>query len=194
MYRLSAVLLIMICPQLAWGSAVEPGPVAGKLFRVVNTTTVVVHSESQVGDRGIARVTLADIDAPSLEGRCMAEKNLAIKARMLLMRYVGLDVNLYDLQFDQMEDRSIAHVIGRVLLADGSDLGETLIYSGLARRASSENVGSWCPDPPKRESRSWMNPTGQNSWFHLPWRYEIPKEDSRALELPWLVKAPEGDR
>ncbi len=183
-------ILFLLCPQLAWSSNVNPGPVPGKLFRVVNTTTVVVHSQTDVGDRGIARVTLADVDAPSLEGRCMAEKNLAIKARMLLMRYVGFDVNLYDMTIEQRENRSIAHIIGRVMLADGSDLGETLIYSGLARRSDSENVGSWCPDPPEREPRAWMNPTGQNSWFHLPWRYELPQEASRAIELPGLLMAP----
>lgn len=190
MKRLFTAILFLLCPQLAWGSNVNPGPVPGKLFRVVNTTTVVVHSQTNVGDRGIARVTLADVDAPSLEGRCMAEKNLAIKARMLLMRYVGLDVNLYDMKIEQQENHSIAHIIGRVMLADGSDLGETLIYSGLARRSDSENMGSWCPDPPQREPHAWMNPTGQNSWFHLPWRYEIPHEASRTIEFPGLFLAP----
>ena len=176
MYRLLAVSLIVFLPQFALATQEIPGPVPGTLFRVINTSTIVVHSKNVVGDRGIARVRLADVDVPSLEGRCMAEKNLAIKARMLLMQYVGLDVNLYDLRVEQLDGSSIAQVVGRVLLEDGSDLGETLIYTGLARRPELENVGSWCPDPPKREPRPWMNPAGNDSWFHLPWRFEIPTD------------------
>lgn len=144
MRRLLVIILFAMYPHTVSGTDEFPGPVTATVFRVVNPGVVVVHSHAGIAERGIVRVTMADIATPSPDGKCKREMNLAVKARMLLLDYIGAPVYLYDLSFQPFTSPSVQRVTARVVLQGGTELGQRLVEAGLARWTNAQPTRSWC--------------------------------------------------
>jgi micrococcal nuclease len=85
------------------------------------------------------RVRIENIDAPELQARCEAERRLALAAKADLAQAVGDGSGL-------RVERSGVDRYGRTLAKlrrGGTDIGETMISRGLARRWTGRRF-SWC--------------------------------------------------
>ncbi len=87
-----------------------------------------------------ALIRVEGVDAPELRGRCAAEKLDARKAREALAYLLENGARLREVRRDKYGGRFVA----KVLLADGSDLAETLIAAGYARRYDGGRRAGWC--------------------------------------------------
>lgn len=80
------------------------------------------------GDTLRATFRIANIDAPEIQGRCSAERALAVRARDFTRSWLAIGrVTLRQTGIDRY---------GRILATverDGEDLGQALISAGLAR-------------------------------------------------------------
>lgn len=92
------------------------------------------------GDTLRATFRIANIDTPEMNGRCDAERKLAIKARDFTRAWLAEgNVNI------KQEPRGI-DPFGRVLVRverNGEDLGEQLVKAGLARPWAGKRE-PWC--------------------------------------------------
>ena len=83
------------------------------------------------------KIRIADIDTPELNGKCAAERQLAIKARgrlVQLLRNGGFRIERNG------KDR-YGRTLARLRTAKGT-IGEQLVSEGLAKRWG--NRSSWC--------------------------------------------------
>jgi endonuclease YncB( thermonuclease family) len=121
-----------------------PGPVAGRVVRVVDGDTLVVRAHIWLGQEVETAVRLLGIDAPELKGRCPHERALAERARDRLAALVaGGGVVLTDIHYDKYGGR----VLARVSTLAAGDLGQVLLAAGLARAYGGRARQPWCPDP-----------------------------------------------
>ncbi|WP_290985811.1 thermonuclease family protein [Ferrovibrio sp.] len=112
--------------------------------RVIDGDTMEVVALIWLDQRVTTRVRLEGIDTPEKRSKCIAEREAAEAATKLASDWLERNkpVVLRDLSHDKYGRR----VVGRVQSADGrSDLGETLIAQGLARRYDGGTKRPWCP-------------------------------------------------
>lgn len=84
-------------------------------------------------------VRVRGIDTPEIKGKCVAEKEAAIKARERLRSLLISDVVVYDVELDKYAGRVDANVV-----ADGKDVAAILIAEGLARPYTGGARKGWC--------------------------------------------------
>ena len=109
---------------IALAIAVCAAPPTPRVTCVVDGDTVWINRE---------KIRLLDIDAPEMQGRCPAERALAIRARDRLVELLrGRDVEI---------ERDGTDRYGRTLARLG-DVGEQLVSEGLARRWGDRR--GWC--------------------------------------------------
>jgi micrococcal nuclease len=109
---------------IALAIAVCAPPPAQRVTCVVDGDTVWVARE---------KIRLLDIDAPEMEGKCPAERALAVRSRdRLIVLLSGREVTIAREGLDKY---------GRTLARLG-DLGEVLVREGLARRWGDRR--GWC--------------------------------------------------
>jgi len=149
MRKYTSILLVLgliLLPALPLQSAEPPlpGPVPVEQARVIDGDTMEVVALIWLDQRVTTRVRLEGIDTPEKRGKCLAEREAAEAATQLANDWLEQHkpVVLRDLSHDKYGRR----VVGRVQSADGrSDLGETLIARGLARRYDGGTKRPWCP-------------------------------------------------
>jgi len=118
-----------------------PGPIRAKIIRVIDGDTVVVRAHIWLGQEIETTVRLFGIDAPELRGRCLAESDLALKARDFLADLLASgDILLRDIRFGKYAKR----VVARMEAADGRDCASALIGIGLGRAYGGGKRRSWC--------------------------------------------------
>ncbi len=118
-----------------------PGPVRAKIIRVIDGDTVVVRAHIWLGQEIETTVRLFGIDAPELRGRCLAESDIARKARDFLTDLLASgDVLLRDIRLGKYARR----VVARMEAADGRDCASALIGIGLGRAYGGGKRMSWC--------------------------------------------------
>lgn len=89
------------------------------------------------------RVRLINIDAPELKGACDEEIELANRAKQRLATLLpsGIVIDLQNIK----DDEYLGRIDANVILSDGRDVGDILMYDGLARKyISGERRRSWC--------------------------------------------------
>ncbi len=121
-----------------------PGPVPVEQARVIDGDTMEVVALIWLDQRVTTRVRLEGIDTPEKRSKCAAEREAAEAAVKLANDWLERHkpVVLRDLSHDKYGRR----VVGRVQSADGSsDLGESLLARGLARRYDGGAKQPWCP-------------------------------------------------
>lgn len=118
------------------GTIAHAGTLAGTVRYVVDGDSAVV---GMVGQPAV-RVRISDIDAPELHGRCIAEIEMAERARDRLKVLIGGRRVLLVLH-DRDHDRH-----GRLLAevwVDGQPVGPQLVKEGLARPWTGRRA-PWC--------------------------------------------------
>lgn len=140
--RIAAAVLIASCAAPAAAAPPHlPGPIPAEVLEVVDGDTLTVRATIWLGQAVETNVRMDGIDTPEMRSRCTKEKELAEAARDLTRRLVGTGaVNLLDVQPDKYGGR----VRARVLTSAGTDLSQSLIDAGLARRYHGERRQPWC--------------------------------------------------
>ncbi len=88
-------------------------------------------------------VRIAGIDTPEIKGKCLKETALAMQARNLVRRMLG-QARRIDL-LDAERGKSF-RIVARVI-ADGKDIGQTLIDRGMAvEYDGGKKSKNWCID------------------------------------------------
>lgn len=88
------------------------------------------------------RVRLINIDTPEMNGKCLAEKQMATRARDVLSALIprGTVVELDNIK----DDKYLGRINANVFLPDGRDVGLILIDSGLGRPYKGGKRKPWC--------------------------------------------------
>ena len=145
---LLALGLSVFTPGPAGAAERLAGPVPARVMSVLDGDTIEVRARIWLGQEVRARVRLAGIDAPELNGRCARERDLAAAARAFLVARLtpaGADpaeVHLRDIRYGKFAGR----VLARVEAPDGEDLSHSLLAAGLARAYNGGRRAPWCPD------------------------------------------------
>lgn len=108
------------------------------------TVGVVADGDTFVTANDEIPVSIINVDAPELGGKCESEKELAIKARERLMELLpeGTVVELKDVEEVGNHHKKIK---AKVILSDGRDVGEILIKENLGRAFKRGHRNkSWC--------------------------------------------------
>ena len=87
-------------------------------------------------------IRIAGIDTPEIttgHGRMPEEKVAAIKARDFVAQAIGNNTKIHILDADKFGNRWL----GRIILADGSDLSELMISKGYARAYNGDKKHDW---------------------------------------------------
>ncbi len=118
------------------------GPIPAKVLKVIDGDTVDVRARIWLGQSIEIRVRLDKIDTPEIKGKCALEKDLAQQAKNLVIQKTSdKNVVLRDVHYGKFAGR----VIGRIEVAGGKDLAETIIASGLGRPYAGGKRQPWCP-------------------------------------------------
>ena len=88
------------------------------------------------------RVRVINIDTPEMNGKCVLEKQMAVRARDVLSALIprGTVVELDNIK----DDKYLGRINANVFLPDGRDVGLILIDSGLGRPYKGGKRKSWC--------------------------------------------------
>jgi len=84
-----AVLMLVALSPAAHAGEVLPGPMPAKIVSVYNGDTITVRAHIWLGQDVETKVRLDGIDTPEINGKCDAEKTLAVKARDFLAEQAG---------------------------------------------------------------------------------------------------------
>ena len=87
-----------------------------------------------------SKVRLLGIDAPEIEGRCVAERRLALAATLELTRL--LNTGLIRIAYDG-HDRYGRHLAR--LWVGGGEVGPAMVAAGLAEPFGLRGPSPWCP-------------------------------------------------
>lgn len=117
------------------------GPIPALVLRVVDGDTMTVRARIWLGQVIETQVRLKGVDAPEIKGKCSSERNLAQKAREMIITITGNgQVVLRDIQYGKYAGR----VVARVLTPEGRDFSQVLIKAGLGRPYDGRHRQSWC--------------------------------------------------
>lgn len=131
------MILALIAPVLA---AETWGPYRAEYVDNYDGDTVTLRLDVYPGWYKRASIRLRGVDTPEIRGDCEAERARAVEARdrvrTLLRRVAEIEVTIHDIG---KYGRPIADVV-----ADGDDLADLLIRSGLGRRYNGGSRETWC--------------------------------------------------
>jgi micrococcal nuclease len=113
---------------------------AVRVLSVIDGDTFKAEASLWPGLAVTALIRVEGVDTPERRSRCAEERRLAMRAHDALAFLLEGPIALHDVRRDKFGGRFIASVS----LADGSDLGETLIAAGYARPYSGGKRASWC--------------------------------------------------
>lgn len=142
----TTALLLGAVPSLAVSRLA--GPLAARVTEVVDGDTLGVRVLIWLDQEVTTRVRLNGIDTPESRSKCAEEKRMAQAAKDKLATLVAAategkgdgTIRLYDVVHDKYGGR----VRARVTLADGTDLAQAMIGTGLARDYDGGKRQPWC--------------------------------------------------
>lgn len=145
-WGLSVLLpVLLVCGGAAVVRAAEeiPGPVDAVVLKVVDGDTVRVSARIWLNQTVETLVRLKGIDTPELKAACPQEKELAAKAKALVIQSLpeGETIQLLEVEPDKYGGR----VVARIQTPDGRDLSAVLITAGLAYAYEGGRKTPWCP-------------------------------------------------
>lgn len=155
--RLLTPLLVLSCLMAAASTqAAEPvddplpGPVQGRVLRVIDGDTVRVRARIWLGQEVETNVRLRGVDAPEVHGKCAEERDLSRKATDLVDRLLGSGdgIVLSDISYDKYGRR----VVARIVTAQGQDISQALLKSGLGHVYDGGRKTPWCRSAASAES------------------------------------------
>ncbi len=139
---LGLALLISSVLSVSGAQQKITGPVRAIVEKVVDGDTLSVRAQIWLGQEINTLVRLTGVDTPELHGACKIEHELALRARSLVVAFVG---NGGVLLLDINQDKYGGRVLARVSDTEGVDLADTLIEAGLARAYDGRSPRSdWC--------------------------------------------------
>lgn len=118
-----------------------PGAFTAEVVRVIDGDTLEARVAVWPGQEIVTRVRLAGIDAPEMDGRCVAEKQAASAAREALARLVGDGVVVLS---EVRPDKYFGRVVARVADATRRDVGQLMREAGHARAYDGGRRAPWC--------------------------------------------------
>ncbi len=133
MWRFGLVVSVVVL------AAAPAGAFPAHVIRVIDGDTFWAWIEPMPDLRVKRAVRIAGIDAPELNGKCAAERELAIRARDRLRELLNGAVTVEDTRPGKYAQRLIARV-----LVDGRDVAPRLLAEGLARVMSNARRVAWC--------------------------------------------------
>lgn len=116
------------------------GPVQADVVRVIDGDTIEISAQVWLGLRLTSHVRIRGIDTPELRGECASEKAMAAQARDRLTRLAGASISIAHIA----DDKYAGRVIADAAAADGTDLRDAMLASGLARPYDGGTRGDWC--------------------------------------------------
>lgn len=117
-------------PAIAEAPRVIRGPIPASVERVIDGDTIEVRADVWIGQQVVVRVRLAHVDTPELNARCETERVMAEAARKLVTDLIaGTRIELLNIRGGKYFGR----VIADVRTADGFDLSDLVLQSGLGR-------------------------------------------------------------
>lgn len=131
---------MMLPTVLLLGALLFTGPVTARVTEVVDGDSLRVDASIWLGVTITTLVRLRGIDAPELNGHCIEEWQLALRARAVLTELAGTDVTLHAISHDKYAGRVVATVTN----GDGQDLSAVLVTARLARPYIGGTRQSWC--------------------------------------------------
>jgi endonuclease YncB( thermonuclease family) len=140
---LAVGFLLTVSP--VWGSdPVDdplPGPVQGRVIRVIDGDTIRVRARIWLGQEVETNVRLRGVDAPEVHGKCDYERDLSQQATQLVERLVGDGgITLSDISYDKYGRR----VVARIVTDTGQDLSQSLLRIGLGHTYDGGRKTPWC--------------------------------------------------
>lgn len=153
---LAAALLVSACvPARADpddGYDPERGGALGGMVKVIDGDTLEVEGET---------VRISNIDAPEVgDGSgCWAEAVLAARARQQLIEFVNISKSI-DVEDDPRGKDQYGRTLATVRL-DGKDVGEAMVFAGLASKWTGERW-NWCGSGPNLRDRNGPRLSGLN--------------------------------
>ncbi len=87
------------------------------------------------------RVRLLGVDTPEINGRCAAEKDLAVAAREFVREQTAAPVTMEIYGTDKY-----GRTLVRIITHDGGDLSDRLLAQGLGRIYTGGKRLPWCPE------------------------------------------------
>lgn len=129
-----------------------PGPVQGRVLRVIDGDTVRVRARIWLGQEVETNVRLRGVDAPETHGKCAEERELSRQATELTERLLSDDqpIALADISYDKYGRR----VVARIITAKGQDLSQALLQTGLGHVYGGGHKPPWCLGRQDRSDRN----------------------------------------
>ncbi len=117
-------------------------PIPAEVLRVSDCDTLDVRTRIWLGQSIEIRVRLDKIDTPEIRGKRALEQDLAQQAKALVVQTTAdKHVVLRDVHYGKLAGR----VVGRIEVAGGKDLSETIIARGLGGPYARGKRQPWCP-------------------------------------------------
>lgn len=139
MRTIAIILILMLAPSPALAETYS-GPYKATVQKVVDGDTFEATFFVFHGVQIKAKIRILGIDTPEIRGKCEKEKRMAQQARELARKLLKDQALLVDVSPDKYSGRYDA----RVLAADGKDVGQQMIASGLARKYNGGKRAGWC--------------------------------------------------
>jgi micrococcal nuclease len=137
--RLS-IFALLLAVSGALAAEEVAGPVQADVVRVLDGDTIEISAQVWLGLRLTSHVRIRGIDTPELRGECASEKAMAARARDRLTRLAGASISIAHIA----DDKYAGRVIADAAAADGTDLRDAMLASGLARPYDGGTRGDWC--------------------------------------------------
>jgi micrococcal nuclease len=137
--RLS-IFALLLAVSGALAAEEVAGPVQADVVRVLDGDTIEISAQVWLGLRLTSHVRIRGIDTPELRGECASEKAMAARARDRLTRLAGASIRIAHIA----DDKYAGRVIADAAAADGTDLRDAMLASGLARPYDGGTRGDWC--------------------------------------------------
>ena len=115
------------------------GPVRADVVRVLDGDTIEISAQVWLGLRLTSHVRIRGIDTPEIRGECASEKAMAAQARERLAHLAGASISIAHIA----DDKYAGRVIADAATADGTDLKEAMLATGLARPYDGGTRGDW---------------------------------------------------
>lgn len=117
------------------------GPIPARVIRIVDGDTLIVRARIWLGQEVETAVRLDGIDTPELKSPCVAERELAGRARDVVAALAGgRRVVLRDVRYGKFAGR----VLARIETDSGQDLAAALLERGLGRVYRGGGRAGWC--------------------------------------------------
>lgn len=119
-----------------------PGPVQGRVLRVIDGDTIRVRARIWLGQEVETNVRLRGVDAPETHGKCPEERELSRQATQLIERVLAdaQTITLSDISYDKYGRR----VVARIITTAGQDLSQLLLQNNLGHVYGGGHKAPWC--------------------------------------------------